>query len=181
MKVVVRFDPFHRTTEPLTKSLPLTVNVKLGPPAVVLEGLRLVIPGTGLLIVKVSVLEVPPPAPGLNAATDAVPAVAISAAVIDALSRFAFMKVVNRSDPFHRTTEVGIKFDPLTVRLKPAPPAVALDGLRLVRTGTPDLIVKVNALEVPPPGVGLNTVTDADPTAAMSAAVMEAVNWLALM
>ena len=93
------------------------------------------------------------------------------------------MKVVVRFDPFHRTTELAIKFDPLTVRVNPDPPAIALEGFRLVRAGTGfnGFIVKVNALEVPPPGAGLNTVTDADPTAAMSAAVMEAVNWLALM
>ena len=70
----------------MTKSLPLTVNVKLGPPAVVLEGLRLVITGTGLLIVKVSVLEVPPPGVGLYTVTDAVPAVAMSAAVMEAVN-----------------------------------------------------------------------------------------------
>ena len=93
------------------------------------------------------------------------------------------MKVVVRSDPFHRTTEPAIKFDPLTVRANPAPPAVALEGLRLVRAGTGfnGFIVKVNALEMPPPGAGLNTVTDADPATAMSAAVIDAVNWLALI
>ena len=60
--------------------------------------------------------------------------------------------------------------------MNPDPPAVALEGLRLVRTGVPDVIAKVNALEVPPPGAGLNTVTDADPTAAMSAAVIVALS-----
>ena len=71
----------------------------------------------------------------------------------------------------------------MTVRVNPDPPAVALEGLRLVRTGTgfSGFIVKVNALEMPPPGAGLNTVTDADPATAMSAAVIDAVNWLALI
>ena len=46
--VVVRFEPFQRTTDPDTKFVPLTVNVKAGPPAVADEGLRLVVVGTGL-------------------------------------------------------------------------------------------------------------------------------------
>ena len=93
------------------------------------------------------------------------------------------MKVVVRSDPFHRTTEPAIKFDPLTVRVNPDPPAIALEGFRLVRAGTGfnGFIVKDNTLEVPPPGAGLNTITDADPAVAMSAAEMEAVNWPALI
>ena len=50
---VVRLDPFHRTREPLTKLLPLTVSVKAAPPAVADEGLRLVVTGTGLVVVSV--------------------------------------------------------------------------------------------------------------------------------
>jgi hypothetical protein len=45
---------------------------------------------------------------------------------------------------------------------------------------TVQFVVKVRAVEVPPPGVGLNTVTAAVPAAAMSAAVIVAVNWVAL-
>ena len=37
-------------------------------------------------------------------------------------------------------------------------------------------VVKYSVLEVPPPGVGLNTVTEAFPAAAMSAAGTAAVN-----
>src|SRR5882762_1402711 len=36
--VVVRFVPFHRTTEPLTNPVPFTVNVKAAPPNVTLPG-----------------------------------------------------------------------------------------------------------------------------------------------
>ena len=76
-----------------------------------------------------------------------------------------------------------MKFVPLTVRVKPAPPAVADEGLKLVVVGTGlsgTLIVKVWALEVPPPGVGLKTVTLAVPAVAMSAARIKAVTWVAL-
>ena len=60
------------------------------------------------------------------------------------------------------------------------PPAVAEDGLRVVRVGTGLLTVKLTALEVPPPGVGLKTVTGKVPAEAISAAVMAAVSWVGL-
>ena len=41
-KVVVRFDPFHLTTELERKLVPLTVNVKARPPANTVLGLMLV-------------------------------------------------------------------------------------------------------------------------------------------
>jgi hypothetical protein len=70
---------------------------------------------------------------------------------------------------------------PFTVRVKAGPPAVADEGLRLVVVGTgllAALIVKVWALEVPPPGAGVNTVTVAVPAVTMSEAVIAAVNWV---
>jgi len=145
--VVVRLAPFHCTTEPLTKLLPLTVSVKAAPPAVAEEGLRLVVTGTGLvaaLIVKVWLLEVPPPGAGVNTVTVAVPAVTMSAAVIAAVSCVADTYVVVRLVPFHRTTEPLTKLLPLTVSVKAAPPAFADKGLRLVVTGT-GLVVPVTA------------------------------------
>src|SRR5512136_368207 len=45
--VVARALPFQRTTEPLTKPVPLTVRVNAGPPTAALDGLRLVIVGAG--------------------------------------------------------------------------------------------------------------------------------------
>jgi len=44
-KVVVRSDPFHLATELETKLVPLTVNVKAGPPANTVLGLMLVTAG----------------------------------------------------------------------------------------------------------------------------------------
>ena len=49
-------------------------------------------------------------------------------------------------------------------------------SLVVAGTGLDALIVNVWLLDVPPPGVGLNTVTEADPADAMSAAVIEAVS-----
>jgi hypothetical protein len=182
--VVVRFEPFHWTTEPLMKLLPFTVSVKAGPPAVAEAGLRPVVVGTGLLaalIVKVWAFEVPPPGVGLNTVTVAVPAVTISEASIAAVSWVAETYVVVRFEPFHWTTEPLMKLLPFTVSVKAGPPAVAEAGLRPVVVGTgllAALIVKVWAFEVPPPGAGLNTVTVAVPAVTMSEAVIAAVSWV---
>jgi len=180
--VVVRPDPFHWTREPLTKPVPFTVSVNAVPPAVRDVGLRPVIVGTGLVlvvIVKVRPLDVPPPGAGVNTVTVAVPAVAISAAVITAVSWVADTYVVVRPDPFQRTAEVFTKLFPFTVNVNAVPPAFAVAGLRLVVVGTGLLIAKARAFEVPPPGAGVNTVTDEVPAVAMSAAVIWAVSWVA--
>ena len=70
---------------------------------------------------------------------------------------------------------VLMKFEPRTVRTNPEPPAWAEGGLRLLIDGTgleEPLIVKVLALDVPPPGPGLKTVTLAVPGVAISLAGM---------
>ena len=85
------------------------------------------------------------------------------------------------SAPFHRTFDVAMKLLPVTVRVKADPPAVAELGERVVRAGTglfAAVMVKVNPPEVPPPGVGLKTVTVAVPAVAMSVAGIAAVSWV---
>jgi hypothetical protein len=137
-KVVVRADPFHRTTEPLTKFVPLTVRVKAAPPAVAEVGEMLDTDGTGLgvaLTVNVCAFEVPPPGVGLNTVTVAVPVAAMSLAGIAAVNWVEETKVVARADPFHRTTEPLMKFVPLTVRVKAAPPAATELGVSDVVAG----------------------------------------------
>ncbi len=64
---------------------------------------------TDYLIVKVLVLDVPPPGAGLDTVTVAVPATAMSAAVIAAVNRVADTYVVVRFAPFQRTTELLTK------------------------------------------------------------------------
>ena len=97
----------------------------------------------------------------------------------------ALTNVVVRALPFHRTTEPPTKFEPLTVSVKAALPAAAELGARLVATGTGLLVAevmeKVSAPDVPPPGVGLNTVTVALPAVAVSVAGMAACSWVAEM
>ena len=51
-KVVVRLLPFHCTTEVLMKLLPVTVSVNAAPPAIAEFGVRVVIAGTGVVMVN---------------------------------------------------------------------------------------------------------------------------------
>ena len=72
---------------------------------------------------------------------------------------------------------------PFTVSVKAPDPAVALAGCNVVMAGTgllAALIVKTAALDVPPPGAGLVTVTDGVPALAISLARMAAVTCVAL-
>ena len=84
----------------------------------------------------------------------------------------ALTKVVVRLDPEISTTEVFLKFVPVTVRVKAAAPAFLLVGLMLVSVGTGLLIVRSTAFEVPPPGVGLKTVMGNIAATVWSAAVI---------
>ena len=133
----------------------------------------------GKLMVNVTGLELPPPAGGVKTVTEAVPAVAKSAAVICAVSCVLFTKFVARGLPFQRTTESATKFAPFTVMVRPLVPACASLGVIVVMRGTGRsacLISNVTAFDTPPPGGGLNTVTEAVPMLAMSAAVICADN-----
>ena len=87
-------------------------------------------------MVNVIPFETPPPGVGLNTVTVAVPAVTMSDANIAAVNLVALTYVVTRSDPFHLTTDPLTKLEPFAVSVNAFPPAVAFDGLRLVRFGT---------------------------------------------
>jgi hypothetical protein len=104
--------------------------------------------GAAAVIVKLLVVEVPPPGAGVNTLTPTVPGLARSAAEMAARSWVGLTKVVVRLAPFHRTTEVLTKPLPVTVSVTPEPPAAALAGERLVTTGTgaPPLNVAVTVV-----------------------------------
>jgi hypothetical protein len=118
----------------------------------------------------------------LNTVTCADPAAAMSAAVIAAVNWVALTYVVARLEPFQLTTDPLTNPAPVTISENAAVPAVALDGNNALIVGTEFVALMVNAElpDVPPPGAGLDTVTCADPAAAMSAAVIAAVNCVAL-
>ena len=86
-------------------------------------------------MLKVTAFEVPPPPPGLKTVTLAVPALAMSLAIIVAVRCVPPEPEVGRLDPFQRTTDPPTKFDPLTVRVKFEPPATVEFGLILLIEG----------------------------------------------
>jgi hypothetical protein len=173
-KVVVRVLPFHCTVEDGPKFFPVTVSTKLALPATAELGLNRVIFGGGTLIAKFKPFDVPPPGVGFTTVTLAVPTVAISWAEIAACKLVFEAKVVVRALPFHRTSEEATKFVPVTVSVKPASPANTALGPSNTEVGVGLSIAKFSAPEMPPPGVGVETVTMAVPVAATSAAVMAA-------
>jgi hypothetical protein len=174
--VVARALALKFTTDVETKPVPFTVRAKATPAATALDGDREVIAGAGLFTVKLTAFDVPAPGAGLVTVTLKMPAAAMSDARMAAVSCVALTSVVARAIPLKLIVEPLTKFVPFTVRVKAAPPAVALAGAMLViaRTG---FTVKLTAFEVPPPGTGLVTVTLKVPAVAMSEAGMAAMSW----
>src|SRR5207249_9627258 len=101
----------------------------------------------GCVTVKTSGTEVPPPGPGVNTVTGAVPVEVRSVEARLAWSSVALMKVVGRSPPFQRTTDEATKLCPPRMSGTPAPPPVALLGVSARSTGTGFLIVKGRGLD----------------------------------
>jgi hypothetical protein len=114
----------------------LTVRVNAASLAVLLVGERLLVVGTGLLIVKVSGADAPPNrGVGSTTVTENVPAVTISDAAMGTVNWVESTKVVVRSTPSMPITKPSTKPMPLTASVKPGSPAVALDGERLLTIG----------------------------------------------
>ena len=82
--------------------------------------------------------------------------------------------------PFHMTSEVLMKFVPVSVSVNAAPPAVADAGASKVRVGRGVVMVSVSPFDVPPPGAAFTTVTVVEPELAMSVLGIDAVKDVAL-
>ena len=162
------------TTEPATKLVPVSTRLTDWPSKPLVGAIEVSV-GAGLLTVNVAAAEVPPPGAGLVTVTLTIPAVAMSAAKMEAVSWVALTNTVVFAEPLKLTVAPETNPVPLTVNVKAAPPAVALVGDSEVIAGGGLVTVKVAAVEVPPPGVEFVTVTGKVPTDAMSAAVMAAV------
>src|SRR5881296_288154 len=129
------------------------------------------------MTLKVTAAEAPPPGEGLKTVTLTEPPVSRSFAGMLAVSWVALTKAVVRELPFQRTTELATKLEPVAVSVKAAPPTAALVGEIEVSTGTGLLMLNVLAVERPPPGAGLKTVTCAVPGETRSDAGIVAVSW----
>jgi len=130
----------------------------------------------GVVIVNVCAFEVPPPGAPFVTVTAAVPVAFTSAARIVAVSVVLEIKVVERAEPFQFTAEPEMKFVPFTVSVKSELPAGVEVGEREVVVGAGFVIVKVSEFEVPPPGAGVTTSTEAVPAVAISIAGTMAVS-----
>lgn len=176
-KVVVRFAPPHCTCEVAMNPLPLTVNVKAPELIAAAGGWMPDKTGAGLAVIaKDNPAEVPPPGVALTTVTVAVPAAATSAMVMAAVSCVALTYVVVRLLPFHCTCDEAMNPLPLTVSENAADPAAVVAGAIEAIAGVGLLTLKIAAAELPPPGAGVVTVTDAVPAAARSAAVIAAIS-----
>jgi hypothetical protein len=80
------------------------------------------------VMVKLTAFDVPPPGAGLVTVTGTVPAEAMAAAGMATVNCVELTTAVAGVVPPKLTTEAATKFVPLTVRVKPAPPATALVG-----------------------------------------------------
>jgi hypothetical protein len=82
--------------------------------------------------------------------------------------------------PLKFTTDPEKKPEPFTVSVNAAEPATTPVGAIVLTTGARLFTVNVTAVDVPPPGVGLVTVTGGVPAVAISLAKITAVNDVAL-
>jgi hypothetical protein len=149
--------------------------VKALPPTETLLGESVVMVGTGSLTVKLAAPEVPPPGFGLVTVMLTVAALTRSLAGTCAVILVALENVVVSAAPFQLTTEPLTKLVPFTVNVNEAEPAVALAGESELIVGNPVPMENVLVPDVPPPGVGLVTVTFAVPELAISLAGTAAV------
>ena len=171
-KVVTSPVLFQVTVAPERKLVPFTVSVNADPPAVAELGLRPEMVGVGTPIGNAVIADGLPPV--FVTLMLALPPLAISAAGTAAVTCVPLTNVVVRFVPFHCTTAPLRKFVPFTVSVKPAPPAVAEAGVRLVIVGVGATTGNVAAPEGLP--MMFATVMLALPTAAIRLAVTVAVN-----
>jgi hypothetical protein len=124
--------------------------------------------------------EVPPPGAGFATDTFTAPVTAlVSVAASETFTCVALTNVVVFAVLLKVTTVEELKFVPFTVSVNTAPCVTAV-GEREVIVGTGLFTVNGELLDMPPPGAGLVTVTLRFPAEAISAAVIAAVNCVAL-
>src|SRR2546427_6884307 len=150
-KVVVSAVPAKCTTAPLTKSLPLTVNVNGVAPTIAPVCERPVIAATGFTTVKSIPLEAP--TPGLTTVMANVPVVFNCAAVIAAVNEVLLPNVVVSAVPAKCTTAPLTNSLPLTVSVNGVAPTIAPVCERPVIAATGFTTVKSIPLEAPTPGL----------------------------
>ena len=150
--------PLNRTRSPVLKRLPpgaaLTARLKVGAPAVIDVGLRVLRVGGGK-IGKIAGAELTPSDETTVMLTNEGAATSEAGTLI--LSLVELTWVVVRLTPFHSTVP-PLRFVPITARVKPALPAVRYAGLKLVIVG-PATMLNGDGSDVDPPGFVTVTLT----------------------
>lgn len=147
-----------------------------GSPARPLDGDTADIAGTGLRILKEATFEMPADGEGFCTVTEIAPPalIARSEVRISAVNWPEFTNLVTRLTPFQSTSAPGAKLLPSTVSVKPLPPRVAEPGLNEAIDGSGYCTVTFAAVEVPPPGADVCTVTGTTPAVLTSDALIVA-------
>ena len=117
--------------------------------------------GTPPVIVKFCAAVTPPPGVGVNTVTGTIPPVAMRLAGTVAVNCVELTNTVAKSWPLQRILELATKFVPVAVKVNAGPPALVELGLMVLSVGAgfcPAVMLKMETLEVPPPGAGLTTV-----------------------
>src|SRR5215470_12254939 len=86
--------------------------------------------------VKLRELETPPPGVRFTTVTESGPGLVTALAGTLAVIRLLLKTVVGRLSPFHCTTELEMKFEPITLKVNPGPPCLLLCGDVVVIEGT---------------------------------------------
>lgn len=168
--------PLKISVAPVANPVPVAVSGVIGVPTGAIVGEIEVSTGTGLLIVKLTELDAPPPGVGLVTIMGTTPAVANSlAAMVAVIVDPPLETVPGWLTPLKLTVAPVAKFVPVMAKAGIACPTRALVGLTEVTVGTGLLIVKLTELDVPPPGAGLVTTTGTAPAEVNSEAGIEAV------
>lgn len=134
--------------------------------------------GTGLVTVKVIILDDPPPGEGLVTFIEYDPPDTSELARIVTDNCVLLMYDVSKNESFHWTAEPCVKFAPFTVSVVSPTPAWTEVGVMDVMTGTGLLTEKLIVLDDPPPGAGLMTFTPKRPDLVRRVAGTVAESWV---
>ena len=109
------------------------------------------------------------------------PSVVKSAAAIVVCNCVLLTKVVGRAPPFHRIVDERTNPVPVTCSALPTWLVLTGDGVIETIAGAGLFTIKWLAADVPPPGLGVLTVTELSAPLSTSAAVIAAVRLVALL
>jgi hypothetical protein len=149
-------------------------------PAMAEAGVRVIAPGTGLLIAIADDAEMPPPGAGLTAVIPSVPAFTRSADVSATFIAVALITVAGRDAPFTSTPVPATKPVPTISTIVAVDPAFNALGERDAIVGAGFVTTRAIVPEAPPPGCGFTAFSSRGAALKKSSAVRLAVSCVSL-